>query len=401
MNDPSRVRVNGPLAPYAGGFRAALEAKGYAPATVAGKLQLAAQVSRWLEVKGLGMDSLTAGRIEEFFKFRRTKAQVLHVSPQSLRDLVEHLGDLGALPGPRPSKPSALDTLLERYRRYLLQERGLADGTVARYVYVAGCFLRFCSSEEDLDLGSVSATAAGRFVITECSRHTAQWVKAVAVALRSLLRFLYLEGLIEAPLAQAVPTPGGGVATSLPKALKPAELDALLGSCDRGSATGRRDYAVLLLLARLGLRAGEVAGLRMEDVDWRAGQIKVRGKGPRIDVLPLPAAVGRALAHYVTKGRPRVAGGPLFRRALAPYSGMDPVSVTGIVYRACERAELPHAGAHRLRHTAATAMLRGGASLPEIAQILRQRSHSVTALYARVDREALAAVAQPWPGARP
>ena len=401
MNDPSRVRVGGPLSPYAGSFRAGLEARGYAPATVAMKLQLAAQVSRWLEVQDLGPDSLTAEAVEKFFRFRRTKARILFGSPQAMRDLVRHLGDLGFLPASPPSKPSALGTLLEQYRRYLLQERGLVDGTVARYVYVAGCFLRFCSSAEELDLGSVNAMAASRFVIAECSRHSAAWVKAVAVALRSLLRFLYLEGLTEAPLAQAVPAPGGGVATSLPRGLKPTEVDALLASCDRQLATGRRDYAVLLLLVQLGLRAGEVAGLQMDDVDWRAGQIRVRGKGRLVDVLPLPAAVGRALADYVTKGRPRVAGGAVFRRALAPHSRMDPVSLTGIVYRACERADLPRVGAHRLRHTAATAMLRGGASLPAIAQVLRHRSHTVTARYARVDREALATVAQPWPGARP
>jgi integrase/recombinase XerD len=400
MNDPSRVRVSGPLAAYAGGFRTALDAKSYAPATVAMKLQLVAQLSRWLEVQGLSVDGLTAERIEEFLGFRQTHARILYGTRQSLRELVVHLGHLGVVPAPRPSKPSALDALLEQYQRYLHHERGLVDGTVARYVYIAGCFLRFCSSEEHLDFRAVSATAASRFLITECSRHTAPWVKAVAVALRSLLRFLYLEGLIEAPLAQAVPTPGGGQQTSLPKALKPADLDAVLASCDRDSATGRRDYAVLLLLARLGLRAGEVAGMQMEDLDWRAGEIRVRGKGPRVDVLPLPAEVGQSLADYVTKGRPRVAGGALFRHALAPYTWMDPVSVTGIAYRACERADLPHAGAHRLRHTAATAMLRGGASLPEIAQVLRQRSHAVTALYARVDREALAAVAQPWPGAQ-
>ena len=158
MNDPSRVRVNGPLAPYAGGFRAALEARGYAPGTVALKLLLAAEVSRWLKIQGLGVHSLTAERIEEFLRFRQTQGKVLHVSSQSL---VEHLGELGVLPTPLPSEPSALAALLQRYRRYLYQERGLVEGTVARYVYVAGCFLRFCSSGEDLDLGVVNATAAG------------------------------------------------------------------------------------------------------------------------------------------------------------------------------------------------------------------------------------------------
>jgi len=139
--------------------------------------------------------------------------------------------------------------------------------------------------------------------------------------------------------------------------------------------------------------------LQLDDVDWQAGELKVHGKGSRLDLLPLSAEVGQALADYVTKARPRIGGGALFLRVLAPHRALDPVTVTGIVYRACERAGLPRAGAHRLRHTAATAMLRGGASLAEIAQVLRQKSPSATALYARVDRRALAALAQPWPGA--
>jgi integrase/recombinase XerD len=399
VNEPSRVRISGPLACHAEGFRAALEAYGYAPGTAALKLQLVAQLSRWLESRGLGVDSLTAERLQAFFMSRRQKA-TLHVSPLSLSVLMDYLGGLGLLPVPQPSEPSALDELLERYRCYLLQERRLAAGTTRRYVHVAGCFLRFCSPSGDLDLAAVTGAAAGRFLVEQCSTSTAGWAKAVAVALRSLLRFLYLEGLVTARLDQAVPTPRG-THTSLPKALAPAQLTVLLASCDRASVNGSRDYAVLVLLAWLGLRAGEVAGLQLDDVDWRAGELTVRGKGSRVDVLPLPDQVGRALASYVTGARPRVAGGALFRTVLAPHSALAPVTVTGIVYRACDRAGLPRAGAHRLRHTAATAMLRGGASLAEIGQVLRQKSPSATALYARVDRRALGAVAQPWPEARP
>jgi len=353
-----------------------------------------------MESHGLGVDGLTEERLEAFFRFRRKKLKVLNLSPLSVAVLMEHLGNLGVLPAPQRPEPSAIDAFLERYRRYLLEERSLAEGTVERYVHVAGRFLRTCSTSEDLEVEAVSAAAASRFLIGQCSTHTAGWAKAVAVGLRSLLRFLHLEGLIDAPLDQAVPTPGRGTETRLPKALTATELGVLLASCDRGSVNGRRDYAVLLLLAKLGLRAGEVAGLQLDDVDWQAGELKVHGKGPRLDVLPLSAEVGKALADYVTKARPRIAGGALFLRVLAPHRALDPVTVTGIVYRACERAGLPRAGAHRLRHTAATAMLRGGASLAEIAQVLRQRSPSATALYARVDRRALAALAQPWPEAR-
>lgn len=287
---------------------------------------------------------------------------------------------------------------MERYRRYLLQERGLGERTAVRYVYVAGRFLAAYSRAGNLDLESVSASAAPTFLAVEGATHSAGWTKAVAVALRSLLRYLRFEGLISGPWDQVIPAPAGWSRASLPRTLKPAEMAALLGSCDRSSATGRRDYAVLLLLARLGLRAGEVAVMELTDVDWRGGTLCIRGKGPRVDLLPLPADVGRALAGYVRRGRPSVGQGAVFRRIGAPHSPLNPVTVTGIVYRACERAGVPRVGAHCLRHFAATQMLRGGASLPEIAQVLRHHSPVTTAIYAKVDRLALAALAQPWPG---
>lgn len=262
MNDPSRVCVTGPLSVYAEGLRAACEAHGYTPGTVALKLQLAAQLSRWLEYHDFGVEGLGAEQLEAFFRARRKTVKFLYLSPLSLKVLMEHLDELGVLPAPQRTEPSALDMLLELYRRYLLEERRLAEGTVERYVHVAGCFLRSCSTSMDLDLDEVSAVAARRFPVDQCETHTAGWAKAVAVGLRSLLRFLHLEGLIDAPLDQTVPTPGKGVEARLPKALSPAELSALLTACDRGSANGRRDYAVLLLLAKLGLRAGEVAGLQ-------------------------------------------------------------------------------------------------------------------------------------------
>jgi integrase/recombinase XerD len=399
MNDPSRVRVSGPLGPYAPGFRAELEARGYTSGSVALQLQLAAQLSRWLSGQGLDVNDLTQARIEAFFEMRRARVRVLYVSPRALRVLVEHLSVVGVLPAPELVEPTPVESFLARYGGYLLQERGLGERTVARYVYVARRFLlSFRWASNGLDFADVTAAAAARFLTVECAAHTTGWAKGVAVGLRSLLRFLHLEGLIATALAQAVPTPAGWANASLPKALKPSELAAVVSSCDRGSVAGRRDYAVLVLLARLGLRAGEVAGVQMADIDWRSGEIRVRGKGPRVDVLPLPVEVGRALGDYVAKGRPRDAGGAVFRRIGAPHGSITPSSVTGIVYRACERAGLPPVGAHRLRHTAATQMLRGGASLADIAQVLRQHSPTATALYAKVDRQALALVVQRWPG---
>jgi integrase/recombinase XerD len=401
MNDPMRVRVTGPLARYADGFRAELAARGYAPGSQALQLQLAAELSRWLEVQGLGAGGLTPERVSAFFEMRRARVRVLYVSPRALGVLLDHLGEVGALPVPEPVPVTPLEALLDRYRGYLLRERGLAERTAARYVHVARRFLTACSEDGDAGVAGVSAAAAVAFLTAECAARSTGWAGCVAVALRSLLRFLHLEGLISQPLAQAVPAPAGWRLAGLPKALTPVAVSSLLASCDRGSAAGRRDYAVLLLLARLGLRAGEIAALQLADVGWRDGRLRVRGKGSRTDVLPLPADVGRALADYVLRGRPLLAGGAIFRRMVAPHRALSPTTVTGIVYRACDRAGLPHAGAHRLRHTAATQMLGAGASLPEIAQVLRHASLASTAIYAKSDRKALAALARPWPGQTP
>jgi integrase len=181
--------------------------------------------------------------------------------------------------------------------------------------------------------------------------------------------------------------------------LEPDHVAALLGSCDRGSVTGRRDLAVLTLLARLGLRAGEVAGLTLDDFDWRAGEVVVKGKGRRSERLPVPVDVGETVTGYLDGGRPRVECRSVFLRVCAPIVGISAVGVSSIVARACERAGVPVAGAHRLRHSAATSMLRAGASLGEIGQVLRHRSGPVTtSIYAKVDRVALRTVAQPWPG---
>jgi site-specific recombinase XerD len=177
-----------------------------------------------------------------------------------------------------------------------------------------------------------------------------------------------------------------------------ATVAALLGSCDRCTAVGRRDFAVLTLMVRLGLRAGEVASLRLDDVDWKAAELVVRGKGGRLDRLPLPADVGEAVADYLCHGRRRSACRALFLRTCAPEGGMSAGSVVMVPRSASHRADLPVVvGAHRLRHTAATGMLRAGASLSEVAEVLRHRSESTTAIYAKVDRAALDLLVRPWP----
>jgi integrase len=198
-------------------------------------------------------------------------------------------------------------------------------------------------------------------------------------------------------LVEAVPTVANWRLASLPKSLSVDEVAALLASCDRRTRFGRRHFAVLALLARLGLRAGEVAGLCLEDIDWRCGELIVRGKGPKEERLPLPADVGEAIAGWLQRGRPRCAAREVFIRVRAPHRRLSPGGVSAIVRAACARAGVAEINAHRLRHTAATEMLRAGAGFDEIGQVLRHRSVLSTAIYAKVDRVSLRALAKPWP----
>ncbi len=219
-------------------------------------------------------------------------------------------------------------------------------------------------------------------------------------ALRSLLRWLHVERLIGRSLVGAVPTAAGWRLSGLPRALEPGEVGGLLASCDRATGPGRRDFAILTLLARLGLRAGEVACLGLDAVDWRAGELIVVGKGRRAERLPLPVDVGEAITAYLTHGRPATAQDRrVFVRVKAPHCGLTTGGVTQVVVSAARRAGLGQIHAHRLRHTAATEMLRAGAPLAEIGQVLRHRTALTTAIYAKVDRDALRQLARPWPGA--
>jgi len=223
--------------------------------------------------------------------------------------------------------------------------------------------------------------------------------KATVTGLRALLRFLYLDGQITVPLAGAVPSAACWQLAALPRAVSVADLARIMDSCDRRSVAGRRDIAILLLLARLGLRAGEVAALELGDISWRQGEITICGKGSRHDSLPLPADVGEAVAGWLREGRPRGTACPaVFVRPRPPRGRLASTSVSYVVRRACARAGIAAAGAHRLRHAAAAGMLAAGGTLAEIGQVLRHTRPSTTAIHARADVLALSPLARPWPG---
>jgi integrase/recombinase XerD len=390
--------VSGPLAPYAAGFASWLASQAYSPSAAADRLCQFDQLSRWLEREGMGVGELTFEQVERFIAARRAAGRVTWVSPQSVVLPLGYLRELGEVPTPTPAVAQGpLEELLADYRRYLLVERGLSEHTVLdAYGPVARLFLAGREGRDGLALERLAAADVSMFLARECPKRSVSGARDLVCALRSFLRYLHLAGLTEAPLMWAVPSVADLRDRTLPRGLEPAAVKQLLASCDRRTLVGRRDYAILLLLSRLGLRAGEVARLGLDDVHWRSGLLLVSGKGGRHDELPLPVDVGEALVSYLRR-RPRCECRALFLRVTAPRTGLNRSTIGWVVRAACTRAGLPRVGAHRLRHTAATEMLRQGASLAEIGQVLRHREQKTTAIYAKVDRKALRALARPWP----
>jgi integrase/recombinase XerD len=401
MWDPSRVRVRGPLEAFAPGFVAELDRVGYSPIGATLQLRLMARVSGWLEVAGLGADGLNGEVVERFLAERRAAGHRDYVTPRALAPLLGYLRSVGVVSAQSRRPPrSTAELLLERFGEYLAVERGLTAPSVDGYVHAVRPFVAQLSRDGDLDLSRLDAAQVTAFVVARCPRQSRGAAKMTVTALRSLLGFLHVAGLIERSLVGAVPSAASWRLSGLPRGLEPDEVRALLDSCDRSSGTGGRDFAILTLLVRLGLRAGEVARLRLEDVDWRAGELVVVGKGRRAERLPLPVDVGEVIARYLLDGRPSTAQDRrLFQRVKAPHCGLTTGGITQVVFSAARRAGLGQMHAHRLRHTAATQMLRAGGSLEEIGQVLRHRSALTTAIYAKVDRDALRQLARPWPGA--
>jgi site-specific recombinase XerD len=295
----------------------------------------------------------------------------------------------------QPDGDSAV--LLAEFRTWLDRERGLSPVSVRCYFKQAKYFLGVIGGPD-----AVSTLDAGRVTafMVEHSRGRNGWsAKAMVTSLRAFLRFVHATGRTTAPLAGAVPAVASWRLSALPRGLKAAEIEMLLAGCDRKTATGLRDYAVLSLLARLGLRGAEAAGLQLDDIDWRAGEIAVTGKGSRTERLPLPAPAGEGLVAWLTEGRPACESRAVFVTVRRPYRQLTPEAVRTVMGRACERAGLERRGTHWFRHALATEMLRAGASLPEVGQVLRHRSMLSTTVYAKVDQEALRPLARPWPGA--
>jgi site-specific recombinase XerD len=321
---------------------------------------------------------------------------------RSLAALLGYLRTVGVLAVERPAAGTPLDDLLADYRAHLVRDRGLAERTIGRYEVTARRFLqqRRCAGSGETGAERLTGGEVTSFLLGECSRVSVGSAKGRVAELRSLLRFLHLRGVTASCLAESVPPVAGWRDQRLVATMSAAEVAAIVGSCDTSTATGARDRAVLLVLARLGLRAAELAGLQLDDVDWAAGEISVRGKGARVERLPLMQDVGEAIAGYVIRSRPRATEcRTLFLTRYAPWRQMHTNTVSRIVLVACKRAGIPPIRAHRLRHALASELLRQGSTLQDIGQVLRHRDLATTAAYAKIDRDALRTVAAPWPGA--
>lgn len=396
----------GLLGPHLDSFIAALTHLGYARETVQRRLRLLNALDQWLRRQSLVLADLHEVVINLFLTKRRTSGRLQYGETQAARDFLDHLRAQGVLRAPEPANDETpIATLGRQYENYLKKERGLTPVTIAHHWHCARHFLVERFGDAPLRVRDLTADDIARFLLRHARSGSPSAAKGMVAGLRSFFRFLFLNGQTESDLAGAVPTVPQWRLAELPKYLTPDEVEQIIQACERDSPAAVRDRAILLLLARLGLRAGEVLALELDDINWRAGELKVRGKGGQHDCLPLPADVGQAIARYLRHHRPPCTTRRLFVLSKAPHRGFaHSTSLSTIVRRAINRAGLhraPFKGAHVLRHSLATGMLRSGASLDEISQVLRHRAAPTTALYAKVDVHGLRSLALPWPMKEP
>jgi site-specific recombinase XerD len=382
-------------------FADSLMESGYAATTIQSKLVLIGDFGQWLERRRLAVKDLDEARIETFITGRRRNGLLRRGDRTTVRQLLDHLRERNIVQRVTPTRDvSPLAAILDWYEKHLRSERGLTTATIINYLPFARKFLSDRFGQGPFLLRAVRPSDISGFILRHARTMSCRRAQLMTTAFRSFFRFLFHRGELQVDLAPSIPTVADWRLSTLPRYITAEEVARVLGSCDRRTATGRRDYAVLLLLARLGLRAGEIVALQLDDVDWRSGEILVRGKGLLYDRMPLPVDVGQALAVYLRRDRPSSKTRRVFVCRKAPQRGFSgPSTVSTIVRRALDRAGLHPGfkGAHVLRHSLATSMIRSGASMSEIGEILRHRSPNTTEIYAKLDFEGLRSLAQPWP----
>ena len=393
----------GPLAAHIKLFAGSLNEQGYALGSIHRQVLIAACFSQWLKRRGVALRSITSDHPPRYL---RSRARQVHPSlgdAAALNHLLTFLRREGAIPAgkisARPLDPAGRFT--QAYELYLREVRGLARATIVNYVPFICSFLKDRFGEGPITLSQLCARDVVGFVQRQASHLHPKRAKLLTSALRSFLQYARYRGKTKLDLAAAVPAVANWSMSSIPRAIAADQVRQLLASIDRRTAVGRRDHAILLLLARLGLRSGEVASLELDDIDWNVGQLSVHGKSGQRSELPLPAEVGKAIAAYLRRGRPQSTSRRVFLRAKAPVRGFRGSSGVGsIVRHRLQRAgiDAPTHGAHQFRHGLATELLRQGASLGEIGEVLGHRHPQTTTIYTKVDLDSLRTLALPWPG---
>jgi integrase/recombinase XerD len=400
--NPSRVRILGPLAAYRDGLVEDLRSQGYTPQSSTHYVLMMARMGRWLAENDLRPEQFTTEKIEGFLRQRRQSGHKQFVTLRGIQSVLGLLRRVGVIPAAEIKAPdrTRVGKFLERYEAYLVRERQLCPRVVIQYRRTARHFLASTFDAEAPNFSGLTAAEVSSYILGEARASSVGYSKRKVVALRSFLRYMHFCGEVPRDLSGVLPRAAGWRLSGLPKFLTTSESKMILVARDRRTHIGCRDYAVLLTMLRLGLRAGEVASLTLDDIDWSRGEFMVRGKGGRQDTLPLPQDVGKAIVSYLQRGRPSSLSRKLFLCSRAPHRNLTSGAVTEISRATGKRCGIPHMGAHRLRHTAATQLLWNGASLPEIGQVLRHYHVDTTAIYAKVDRGSLRTICRPWPGAK-
>jgi site-specific recombinase XerD len=390
-------RKPGRLGPYVDGYRARLLELGYSPLSVTHSLTALGHLGRWMAREDFDVDRLDADAVRAFLAaYVRDRGRLPTAGVWPLLDYLRREGVVA----PQSAAPgTVLDVLFVDYRAWLLRERALAPATVRGHVGLAHGFLaQRISPDGTLDLTRLTGADVTEFLLRECTRVKPGSAGCYASRLRSLLRFLTLRGFTQPGLADCVPAVASWREAAIPYVPSSSEIERLLGSCDRSRRVGARDFAILMLLVRLGLRAVEVSRLELDDLHWRAGEIEVDGKGHERGRLPLPSDVGEALVDHLMR-RDQCGLRGVFLTVRAPTRPIEATGVRSVVRDACRRAGIAGVPAHGLRHALASELLREGASLIDIGQVLRHKHLESTAIYAKVDLARLRQAAQPWPGA--
>jgi len=390
----------GPLSKHIDAYSAAQVEQGYGHHSIRQQMLVIGDFSGWLKQKDIAIRNLDSAVVDRFLQLRQRQQQLHRGDPIALKRLLAMLRLRGVVK-PEAVAENACSKAIHKFRHYLLQERGLSPATLLNYVPPIEQFLSERFLDKTPNFRVLCALDITRFVVRQARRLSPLRGKLIVTALRSFFRYLRHRGAISKDLAGCVPTVPNWSFSTLPRFLAAHDVERILAGCDRETSNGRRNYAILLLLARLGLRAGEVVGLNLDDIDWSTSQIMIRGKGGASVPLPLAPDVGQALADYLRADRPRCGTRRVFIRHRAPFVGLGNSStISALVRRALIQSgvESAHKGAHVLRHSLATSLLRQGGSLDEIGELLRHKSANTTAIYAKVDVTALHTLALPWPG---